>query len=183
MTYGSKVLALIAAMGMTTSALAAETSAVVRGLPGLAALTAVTPLTDEELDRVEGQNTPLTTLRLTCPGGPCQVRVGDQVLALPQGTSNVQVSTTQVSTTGPNAQTIINEVRTEGQTVINQVRNATQPVINQASNEVRNAAQPVINQARNADQNVNQIVITSPGNSGPPVTIQASTLALLNRLF
>jgi hypothetical protein len=163
MAYRSQALALVVVMGMTTSALAAEAGAVVRGLPGLAALTTFTPLTDEELDRIEGQN-PLATLRLTCPGGPCQLRVGNQVVALPQGTSNVQVSTTQVTTTEPNVQNIINEVRTEGQTVINQVRNTAQPVINEARNE-------------------GQIVITPPGNSGPPVTIQASTLSLLSRLF
>ena len=168
MVSSCSVLVLLAMIGITAPTLAAENSAGGAGLPALAALPALTPLTDEELDRLEGQNASLTTLRLTCPGGPCQVRVGDQVLALPQGTSNVQVSTTQVSTTGPNAQTVINEVKTEGQTVINQVRNA---------------AQPVINQARNADQNVNQIVITPPRNSGPPVTIQASTLALVGRLF
>ena len=166
MVSSCSVLVLLAMIGITAPTLAAENGAGMPGLPALAALTAITPLTDEELDRVEGQNTSLTTLRLTCPGGPCQVRVGDQVVALPQGSPSVQVSTTQVSTTGvgPHGQTIINEVKTEGQTVIRQVGNAAQPVINQASN-------------------AGQIVITPPGNSGRPVTIQASTLALLNRLF
>jgi len=190
----SLTVVMASTLGLSTHAMA-ENMEADASLYAMRAITAV-PLPDEALEKIEGMAQ--GTFEVRCSPGPCQLSMGSTVTTLPGNTSTlIQVRATDTGSisqvvavptqNGSQNVTSRNEVITTSRNEVITIGNGSQSVVTQAENVSRQVVgtQPEITPHSTGTQvgPGSQVVITQPGNPGQSITIQGSTLVLLNHIF